>query len=298
MNDSPVHTRAEEYFRNLQDTICDAVGSLEGTARFREDLWSHPEGGGGTTRIIEAGKVFEKGGVNFSAVTGRLTPKLTGKMNVPVQLMKATGISLVLHPVSPMIPTVHMNLRHLELENGDAWFGGGADLTPSTLFEADAKHFHRTLKSACDTHDAQFYPKFKQACDDYFFLPHRGEARGVGGIFFDYIREDAERMFPFVREIGNSFLPAYTPIVRTRTNEQWTADEKEWQLIRRGRYVEFNLLYDRGTLFGLETGGRTESILMSLPPEVKWQYDIRPKPGSREADLLTVLLHPRSWVDK
>lgn len=297
MTDSPIHTRAEEYFSNLQDTICKSVGSLEGMARFREDRWSHPEGGGGTTRIIEAGNVFEKGGVNFSAVTGRLTPKLAAKMNVPVQGLKAAGISLVLHPVSPMIPTVHMNLRHLELDNGDAWFGGGADLTPSYLFEADATHFHRTLKSACDTHDPRFYPEFKQGCDDYFFLPHRGETRGVGGVFFDYLREDAERIFRFVQEIGNAFLPAYTPIVRTHDGKRWTPEEKEWQLIRRGRYVEFNLLYDRGTLFGLETGGRTESILMSLPPEVKWQYDAHPKPDSREAALLNVLQHPRSWID-
>ena len=218
-----------------------------------------------------------------------------GLLQQPQQLF-ATGISLVLHPSSPMIPAVHMNLRYLELANGDTWFGGGSDLTPYYLFEEDARHFHQTLKNVCDKHDKTSYLRFKQSCDEYFFLKHRSETRGIGGIFFDYQREDHEKIFPFVQDAGNAFLESYLPIVKRRTTELWGKKEKEWQLIRRGRYVEFNLLYDRGTLFGLETNGRTESILMSLPPEVSWQYDHHPQAGSREAALENILRHPISWT--
>ena len=287
--------RAEGYFTSLQNIICRELQAIDGKAAFREDVWDHGTGGG-TTRVIQDGGIFEKGGVNFSAVTSQLSEKLAARLSAEPQNIFATGISLVLHPVSPMIPTVHMNLRYLELANGDRWFGGGTDLTPYYLFDEDAQHFHRTLKSACDNHDAQLYPLLKKHCDDYFTLPHRGEGRGVGGIFFDYQRDNPEKIFAFVREVGDCFLSAYLPIVNRRMNEPWGKQEKDWQLLRRGRYVEFNLMYDRGTLFGLETGGRTESILMSLPPSVTWAYNHHPEAGSREEHLLSILKQPRTWV--
>ena len=255
-----------------------------------------PRGGGGITCILQNGGVFEKAGVNYSAVSTRLTENIASRLNVSPQEIFATGISLVLHPFSPMLPAVHMNLRYLELADGDAWFGGGADLTPYYLFEDDARHFHSTLKTVCDRFDPGFYPRFKISCDEYFFIKHRGEARGVGGIFFDYERENLEAMFTFVQELGKTFLDAYIPIVERRRGEPWGEKEKHWQLIRRGRYVEFNLIYDRGTLFGLETQGRAESILMSLPPEVHWVHHHIPEPGSREAQLLEVLKNPRDWL--
>lgn len=256
----------------------------------------HPQGGGGTTRILQNGAIFEKAGINVSAVTSTLTKTLARRLNVSPQEIFASGISLVLHPFSPMIPSVHLNLRYLECANGDAWFGGGTDLTPYYLFEDDACHFHQTFKTVCDRHDASAYRRFKKWCDEYFFLKHRGEARGVGGIFFDYQRENLERMFSFIQEVGITFLEAYIPIVERRRNEPWGGREKTWQLIRRGRYVEFNLIYDRGTLFGLETKGRIESIFMSLPPEVKWMYDHVPEMNSREAKLLEALKAPREWI--
>lgn len=240
--------------------------------------------------------MFEKAGVNFSAVHTDLNEKMASRMNVETQELFATGISLVLHPFSPMIPAVHMNLRYLELANGDAWFGGGIDLTPCYIFEEDARHFHHTLKTACDKHDRTWYPRFKQSCDEYFFLPHRGETRGIGGIFFDYQRDNREKMFSFIQDVGTSFLDAYLPIVKRRRAEPWGEKEKEWQLIRRGRYVEFNLIYDRGTLFGLETNGRTESILISLPPATSWRYNHQSEAGSREAALVHILQHPASWT--
>lgn len=297
-NDPPVlfHERVERYFQELQTTICSALEAADGVATFREDQWRHDAVGGGATRVLQRGAVLEKAGVNFSAVTSQLSDLLAAKLGVPPQTIFATGISLVLHPASPAVPTVHMNLRYLRLASGDAWFGGGTDLTPWYLFEEDAKHFHRTLKAACDKHDPSFYAAFKSGCDDYFTLRHRGETRGVGGIFFDYRRDDPERMFGFVREVGDAFLPSYLPILERRKGAAWTPQEKRWQLLRRGRYVEFNLVYDRGTLFGLETNGRTESILMSLPPEAAWEYDHAPPAGSREADLLSVLRQPRSWL--
>jgi len=291
--------RTAQFFENLQPELAGALEAVDGKGRFGEDLWIHPEGGGGKTRVLENGALFEKAGVNFSAVSGTLSDTLATKLNVQEKKYFATGISLVLHPFSPMVPTVHMNLRYIELASGDAWFGGGADLTPYYLFEEDVRHFHSTLKAICDTHSKhheQFYPRFKKWCDEYFFIKHRREARGVGGIFFDYIREDVTNFFLFVQDLGNGFLDSYVPIVQRRRNEPFGDREKEWQLIRRGRYVEFNLLYDRGTLFGLETHGRTESILMSLPQSVKWVYDDKPEPGSREEKLLIVLQQPREWA--
>jgi coproporphyrinogen III oxidase len=292
----PLKAPTQHFFADLQNHICRELEQRDGKGVFNEDRWSHPYGGGGTTRILQNGGVFEKAGVNFSAVTTKLTDALAARLNVAPENIFATGISLVIHPASPMVPTVHMNLRYLELANGDAWFGGGTDLTPYYIFEEDVQHFHQTLKLVCDKHNPMYYPRFKQWCDEYFFIKHRGEVRGVGGIFFDYQREQLDAFFEFVKEVGEAFLTAYIPIVERRRNEPWGEEEKAWQLIRRGRYVEFNLVYDRGTLFGLETQGRMESILMSLPPEVRWAYNYTPMVGSREAELLEILKSPRNWV--
>ena len=289
--------RAIECFGELQERICSNLEEIDGSSRFMHDDWPLQSGaGGGKTRVLENGGVFEKAGVNFSAVTTQLSERLAVRLNVQPQSAFATGISLVLHPESPMVPTVHMNLRYFELENGDAWFGGGADLTPYYLFEDDVRHFHSVLRNSCNSFNPLWYPRFKKLCDEYFFIKHRAEARGVGGIFFDYQRDDLEQFFTLVQNVGNALLEAYVPIVEKRRNEPWGDPEKEWQKIRRGRYVEFNLVYDRGTLFGFETGGRVESILMSLPPEVVWKYEFKPDPGSREAKLLEVLRTPKEWV--
>ncbi len=286
----------EEYIALLQRSICSVLEELDGGARFSETPWHHPEGGGGLTRLIEHGSVFEKGGVNTSSVSAVLSRTLASRLGVEEQRVTAAGISLVLHPASPMVPTVHMNLRYIELERGDAWFGGGCDLTPAYLEREDAVHFHGTLKKVCDAYDPAWYPLFKQACDEYFFIRHRGEARGIGGIFFDYRRDDLPSTFSFVRDLGRQFLPSYVPIVERRRHLPWGAPEKLWQRIRRGRYVEFNLVYDRGTIFGLETGGRTDSVLMSLPPDAAWTGSYGAAQGSREEELLRVLQHPVSWV--
>ncbi len=289
-------SRASAFFQELQSTICSALEKIDGGGSFISDKWSHTQGGGGTTNVLQNGNIFEKAGVNYSDVDGTLSEKLAARLGVAPQRFNATGISLILHPHSPMIPTVHCNVRYLEIENGDRWFGGGIDLTPYYLNEHDIVHFHTTLKNACDTHDSTYYAQFKKACDEYFYVKHRNEARGVGGIFFDYLRDKPEEIFAFIRDVGNAFLDAYIPIVQNRRNDTWGEREKQWQLHRRGRYVEFNLLHDRGTLFGLETGGRVESILMSLPPVVQWNYNIQPQPGSREAALLEVLTTPKEWV--
>jgi coproporphyrinogen III oxidase len=286
--------RTETYFKELQDGIVKAIEDLDGV-RFREDLWSREGGGGGRTRVLEDGNVFEKGGVNFSSVHGNLPEQFASKIPLGSGTsFFATGISLVLHPRSPMVPAVHANFRYLE--KGDAqWFGGGSDLTPCYPYEEDAAHFHRTLKQACDHHDANFYPRFKKWCDEYFTLKHRGEMRGVGGIFFDYLEGDRDKNFAFIQDVGNSFVKGYRPIVQRRMSEPYGEHERQYQLYRRGRYVEFNLLYDRGTIFGLETRGRTESILMSLPPLVRWIYDFKPVPGSREEKALE-FYQPRDWA--
>jgi coproporphyrinogen III oxidase len=286
--------QTEAYFSELQDRITSAVEELDGAA-FREDAWSREGGGGGRTRVLENGRVFEKAGVNFSSVHGRLPEEFASKIPLGTGTeFFATGISLVFHPLNPMVPAVHANFRYLE--KGDAqWFGGGADLTPIYPYAEDAVHFHKTFKAACDRHDAEFYPRFKKWCDEYFTLKHRGEMRGIGGLFFDYLEGNRERYFAFVQDAGNSFLDAYVPIARRRMNESYGDGERQYQLYRRGRYVEFNLLYDRGTIFGLETRGRTESILMSLPPLVRWVYDFRPAPGSREEKALE-FYQPRDWV--
>jgi coproporphyrinogen III oxidase len=282
------------YFKDLQEQITRAIEELDGKP-FREDTWAREGGGGGRTRVLEEGNVFEKAGVNFSSVHGNLPEQFASKIPLGSGTeFFATGVSLVFHPRNPMVPAVHANFRYLE--KGDAqWFGGGTDLTPYYPYAEDAAHFHRTIKHACDRHDPEFYPRFKKWCDEYFTLKHRSEMRGIGGMFFDYVQGDREKHFPFVQDAGNSFLEAYLPIVKRRMNEPYSEHERQYQLYRRGRYVEFNLLYDRGTIFGLETRGRTESILMSLPPLVRWVYDFKPEPGSREAKALE-FYQPRDWA--
>ena len=293
-DDRALRERARDFFAGLQDEICAALEVLDSAAGFREDLWQREGGGGGRTRVLEGGAVFEKAGVNFSEVFGHFDEAFAARMPIGSGTeFFATGVSLVLHPLNPFVPTVHANFRYLERGSG-GWFGGGSDLTPYYPYREDAVHFHKTLKAACDRFDASFYPRFKRECDNYFFLKHRNESRGIGGIFFDYLTGDSpnqnastdgiEAVFAFVQSAGKAFLPAYLPIVERRLSEVYTEREREFQLIRRGRYVEFNLVYDRGTTFGLETRGRTESILMSLPPLVRWVYDYKPEPNTREAE--------------
>lgn len=292
-----IRARISAYFRDLQERIGGALEKLDGPGRFREDLWQREGGGGGRTRVLSDGAVFEKAGVNFSDVSGELAAEFARQVPGEGRHFTATGISLVLHPRNPLVPTVHANFRFLT--RGDKqWFGGGSDLTPCYPFREDVIHFHRTWKQVCDRHPPPVdHGRFKKWCDDYFHLAHRQEARGVGGIFFDYLEGDVEQLFAFVRNAGDAFLDAYLPIARRRKDMPYGEAERHFQEFRRGRYVEFNLLYDRGTLFGLKTGGRIESILMSLPPLVRWLYDYQPQPGSREAELYEYL-KPRDWASE
>lgn len=293
------------YIEQLQDTITAKLEEVDGKATFREDIWVRPEGGGGRTRVIENGAVFEKGGVNISGVHGELPDSMKAYFKVEDANFFACGLSLVLHPINPMAPTVHANWRYFELygKNGeivDQWFGGGQDLTPYYLFDEDAKHFHEVCKSACDKHNPTFYSTYKKRCDEYFWNTHRNEARGIGGLFFDYCKATETTSIPdwynFVTEVGNSFLNSYVPIVIKRKDLEYSKEQRDWQEIRRGRYVEFNLVHDKGTLFGLKTNGRIESILMSLPPHVQWVYDHQPEEGSEEERLLNILSAPKQWV--
>ena len=294
-----------EYIQKLQDTITTKLEELDGVAKFQQDFWEREEGGGGRTRVIENGTVFEKGGVNISKVHGPLPKSMQNYFGVEDVDFFACGLSLVIHPKSPMVPTVHANWRYFEMYNKDGdivdqWFGGGQDLTPYYLFDEDVVHFHRTCKQACDAHHPEFYPAYKKKCDEYFWNAHRNEARGIGGLFFDYCKAtdttSMEDWYNFVTEVGDSFLEAYAPIVEKRKNLPYTKEQRDWQEIRRGRYVEFNLVHDKGTLFGLKTNGRIESILMSLPPHVQWRYDHHPEKGSEEAKLIEVLKEPKNWV--
>ncbi|WP_421808284.1 oxygen-dependent coproporphyrinogen oxidase [Flagellimonas sp.] len=294
-----------EYIQQLQDTITTKLEELDGVAKFHQDFWEREEGGGGRTRVIENGAVFEKGGVNISKVHGPLPKSMQNYFGVEDVDFFACGLSLVIHPKSPMVPTVHANWRYFEMYNKDGdivdqWFGGGQDLTPYYLFDEDAVHFHKTCKKACDAHHPEFYPTYKKKCDEYFWNAHRNEARGIGGLFFDYCKAtdttSMEDWYNFVTEVGDSFLEAYAPIVEKRKNLPYTEEQRDWQEIRRGRYVEFNLVHDKGTLFGLKTNGRIESILMSLPPHVQWRYDHNPEKGSEEAKLIEVLKEPKNWV--
>jgi len=293
------------YIHGLQDTICEALEQADGKAKFIEDKWDRPEGGGGISRVIEYGSVIEKGGVNTSVVHGKLPEPMQQTLGVKESNFLACGLSLVLHPLNPYAPTVHANWRYFELYDKegkkiDSWFGGGSDLTPNYIFEEDAKHFHNTLKAAMDKYGNGLYPKYKKQCDEYFVNKHRGdEMRGIGGVFYDYLRpkneSDENRLMNFQKSNGNAFLPAYLPILEKRKDTSYTEKETEWQEIRRGRYVEFNLIHDRGTLFGLKTNGRTESILMSLPPRARWYYNHQPTAGSKEAEMVKYL-KPHQWA--
>ncbi|MBO9151163.1 oxygen-dependent coproporphyrinogen oxidase [Chitinophaga sp. GCM10012297] len=294
------------FIHQLQNDICHGLETADGKAKFREDRWERAGGGGGITRVIADGNVFQKGGVNTSVVHGTLPAVMAQQFNVADNSsFLAAGISLVIHPQNPFVPTVHANWRYFELygENGevkDSWFGGGADLTPYYIFEEDGAHFHRTFKDACDPFGKELYPQYKKHCDEYFINKHRNnEARGIGGIFYDYLRPQPERtaedLLKFQVAVGGSFIASYLPLVNKRKELPYTEAQTDWQEYRRGRYVEFNLIHDRGTLFGLKTNGRIESILMSLPPRARWEYDFQPEPGSEEARLLEYL-KPREWV--
>ncbi len=309
-----------DFIYHLQNKICKAIEEIDGKAIFKEDNWERKEGGGGKTRVIENGNVFEKGGVNTSVVYGKITDQMKSQLQIPPSDAKGTwfagGLSLVIHPINPFVPTIHCNYRMFELYKNedsfsipplggeraaDRWFGGGTDLTPYYLFEEDAKHFHQTYKNVCDKFDKSFYPTFKKECDEYFVNKHRNnESRGIGGIFYDHQRPDENKdvdfWFNFGKACGEAFIDAYIPIVKKRKDLLYSEKNKHWQEIRRGRYVEFNLIHDRGTLFGLKTGGRIESILMSLPPTVRFEYNYQPNSGTEEDKLLQVYLHPKKWV--
>ena len=319
-------TRVSEFMKQLQDKIVADLEKLDGKGKFQEDSWERPEGGGGRSRVLSKGAVFEQGGVNFSEVWGSHLPPsiLTQRPEATGHGFYATGTSLVLHPCNPYVPTVHLNYRYFEA--GPVWwFGGGADLTPYYPFAEDATDFHKTFKQACDKHNPDYYPVFKRWCDEYFYLKHRQETRGVGGLFFDYqdcrqlplyrgpnadggaaeysnkLETPAprtwEEIFAFIQDCGNAFLPAYVPIVERRHGMEYDEHQRNFQLYRRGRYVEFNLVYDRGTIFGLQTNGRTESILMSLPPLVRWEYGYQPEPNTPEAELYDTFLKPQDWIN-
>ncbi len=293
------------FIVELQDTITTTLEKVDGKAKFHQDEWYREEGGGGFSRIIEKGNVFEKGGVSISAVHGELPAAMQNYFNVTDADFYATGISLVIHPLNPMVPTVHANFRYFEMYDKegqlvDCWFGGGLDLTPYYLFEEDARHFHQVCKEVCDRHEVADYQLFKEKCDAYFHNAHRSEGRGIGGLFYDYCKASDEfsmsDWLAFQKDMASNFLDAYVPIVEKRKETGYNPQHREWQEIRRGRYVEFNLVHDKGTLFGLKTNGRIESILMSLPPTVQWRYDHHPEPGTREAELVDVLENPRDWV--
>jgi len=294
----------EQYLRSLQDDITLALEKLDGKTRFQREQWTRPEGGGGESRVLKDGALFEQAGVNFSDVQGiKLPPSATAhRPELAGRAWRALGVSLVLHPLNPYVPTAHMNVRFFAApKEGELpvwWFGGGFDLTPYYGFEEDVRHWHETAKAACDSSfGAEAYARYKKWCDEYFFLKHRNEPRGVGGLFFDDLNaEGFERSFAFTRSVGDAFLPAYVPIAEKRRDTKYGERERNFQLYRRGRYVEFNLVWDRGTHFGLQSGGRTESILMSLPPLVRWEYGWKPEPGSKEAELYEKFLVVRDWA--
>ena len=299
---SELSARASIWFTTLQDQICESLEMADAKAKFTEDKWTREGGGGGKTRVIQNGNVIEKGGVNFSAVWGKLPQFMQAKSTTASETEQffASGISIVIHPKSPMVPIIHMNTRCFETTSGKFWFGGGIDLTPHYVVEQDAHFFHSELKKVCDLFSPEYYPEYKKWADDYFFIPHRNETRGIGGIFFDNLGETKEftneQNFDFVRSVGSCFAPTYLQLIHKNKNKRYTATEEKWQKIRRGRYVEFNLVYDRGTKFGLETNGRTESILMSLPPQADWNYAYQPERGSEEARTQKLLKKGIDWA--
>ncbi len=300
----PDATQVKAFLLDLQQKICEGLEQLDGEAKFVADSWEREEGGGGTSRVLAKGKVFEQAGVNFSHVTGAAMPAsaTAHRPELAGRSFEAMGVSLVIHPNNPYVPTTHANVRFFiaEKEGADPvwWFGGGFDLTPYYPFEEDVVAWHQSAKALCEPFGEDVYPKYKKWCDEYFFLPHRNETRGVGGLFFDDLNEPGfENSFAFMQAVGDGFLKAYAPIVEKRKETTYGERERDFQLYRRGRYVEFNLVYDRGTLFGLQTGGRTESILMSMPPLVRWQYAYTPEAGSPEAKLYSDFLKPREWLE-
>ena len=288
------------FFKELQDDICSQLEEADGKARFEQDLWQRAEGGGGRTRVIAGGDVIEKGGVNFSHVHGPMPSKISQKLGIEGEVnFHATGVSIVIHPKSPRVPITHMNVRYFETSDGTHWFGGGIDLTPIYVVEEDARFFHQQMKNTCDRFDLSYYPAYKKWCDEYFYLKHRAEMRGIGGIFFDHLKaktpEEKKHNHEFVKAVGQTFAPTYVELVRRNKDLPFGEKEMAFQAHRRARYVEFNLVWDRGTKFGLDTGGRTESILMSMPPMAKWAYDYKPEPGSEEAKT-TDFLQPFDWL--
>ncbi|MCL4103789.1 UNVERIFIED_CONTAM: hypothetical protein GTU68_029106 [Idotea baltica] len=285
------------FFKGLQDNICRGIEALDGSSQqFAEDLWQRPEGGGGRTRVYQNGHVLEKGGVNFSHVHGAMPENISKKLGFDGGIQfHATGVSIVIHPSHPMVPIIHMNVRYFEVENGVHWFGGGIDVTPAYIDKDQAIAFHQHLKGVCDSIDPSYYPEYKAWCDRYFFLPHRNETRGIGGIFFDHLKTEKEKNWAFVQAVGNSFVPAYADLVNGNRDKAYGDREVQWQMLRRSRYVEFNLVHDRGTKFGLDTGGRTESILMSMPPMARWEYNHSPEPNTPESETLS-LLQPVDWL--
>ncbi|AOM79914.1 oxygen-dependent coproporphyrinogen oxidase [Pedobacter steynii] len=288
-------------YQKIQDTICEGLEQADGKGRFEEELWSRDGGGGGRTRILQNGNVIEKGGVNFSAVHGKLPEAIKKAFKIESDDFFATGVSIVMHPNNPFVPIIHMNIRYFEMDDQTRWFGGGIDLTPHYVIDTDARFFHHLLKQTCDGFDAAFYPKFKAHADDYFFIKHREETRGVGGIFYDKLKPentgmDFDRLLEFSESVGNTFLPAYTELIDRNRDADFSQEEQEWQYLRRSRYAEFNLVYDAGTKFGLETNGRIESILMSLPPMAKWVYNFQPIPDSPEAYTLSKLKKGIEWA--
>ncbi len=287
------------WFQQLQNDICRQLEAADGRGRFREDYWERPGGGYGYSRVI-LGQHIEKGGVNFSAVHGSMPEKISQALQVPPGNFFASGVSIVLHPVNAHAPIIHMNVRYFEMDHGIWWFGGGIDLTPHYVDREDATRFHGTLKAVCDRHHSDYYPAFKKWADDYFFIRHRDETRGIGGIFFDRLSSEGgfskDQRFGFVRDVGEAFAPLYASLLNKHKDKPVSDQEKNWQYLRRGRYAEFNLVYDRGTKFGLDTEGRTESILMSLPPMAAWEYDHQPAAGSREAETLGLLRKGVEWV--
>ncbi|TAE34293.1 MAG: oxygen-dependent coproporphyrinogen oxidase [Cytophagales bacterium] len=291
----------QAWFQGLQDRICAALEAADGGARFIEDHWERPGGGGGRSRILTDGAVIEKGGVGFSAVHGEATEGTLRQLGLtePAEFF-ATGVSIVLHPHNPRVPIIHMNVRYFEMSSGHKWFGGGIDLTPHYVVDDDARWFHAQLKAVCDRHNPDYHARFKPWADDYFYIPHRKETRGIGGIFFDNLRpqndQHKEELFAFVQDVGNAFAPIYTHFMNQNRDLPFGEREKNWQLLRRGRYVEFNLVWDRGTKFGLETDGRTESILMSMPPQANWAYNVQPEPGSEEERTLGLLRKGVDWM--
>lgn len=299
----PAKETIRDWFIELQKNICKQIEEVDGRGKFIRDEWERPGGGGGVASVLTGGKIIEKGGVNFSAVWGKAPEPVLKSLNLNTNDQIdffATGISIVIHPFSPMVPIIHMNTRYFEMSNGTWWFGGGIDLTPHYVNEEDAHYFHRQLKSVCDQHHPSYYPEFKKWADDYFFIKHRNETRGIGGIFFDYLKADSgftkESRFEFVKDVGSLFAPLYSHFMKKNQALAFSENEKQWQYLRRGRYVEFNLVWDRGTKFGLDTDGRTESILMSLPPQANWEYNYKPKSGSAEEKTLSYLKKNINWI--